>query len=56
MLQAVHPDVGEVKGKYGRWHHEVNYKPFKENKLEFVDGYSPKNQPNAFEFERVRVK
>lgn len=58
MLQAVHPDVAEVKWKYGRWHHEVNYKPFKDNKLEFVDGYSPKDnrmETDLFGFERFRV-
>ncbi len=59
MLQAVHPDVAEVKWKYGRWHHEVNYKPFKDNQLQFIDGYDPKDnraETDLFAFERVRVK
>ena len=59
MLQAVHPDVAEVKWKYGRWHHEVNYKPFKDNQLQFVDGYDPqdnRSETDLFAFERVRVK
>jgi len=59
MLQAVHPDIAEVKWKFGRWHHEVNYKPFKDNKLEFADGYRPADnraETDTFKFERVRVK
>jgi hypothetical protein len=28
-----HPDVVKVTKKFGRWHHQVNYKPFKVNKL-----------------------
>ncbi len=32
-LQRQHPDVASVTWKWGRWHHHVNYKPFKENKL-----------------------
>lgn len=28
-----HPDVAKVTKKFGRWHHHVNYKPFKNNKL-----------------------
>lgn len=33
MLENLHPDVAKVKWKFNRWHHDVNYKPFKENKL-----------------------
>ena len=32
-LREQHPDVVEVTKKFGRWHHQVNYKPFKRNKL-----------------------
>lgn len=32
-LKEQHPDVVEVVWRYNRWHHQVNYKPFKENKL-----------------------
>lgn len=28
-----HPDVVKVTWKFNRWHHQVNYKPFKLNKL-----------------------
>jgi len=40
-LQRQHPDVVRVTKKFNRWHHHVNYKPFKKNRLIFRDGYSP---------------
>lgn len=33
MLVDVHPDVSKLKWKFSRWHHEVNYRPFKNNRL-----------------------
>ncbi|MAH80875.1 MAG: hypothetical protein CMP39_04270 [Rickettsiales bacterium] len=32
-LARQHPDVCEVRRKFGRWQHHVNYKPFENNKL-----------------------
>jgi len=32
-LHEQHPDVVDVVWKFNRWHHSVNYKPFKKNKL-----------------------
>jgi hypothetical protein len=32
-LQEQHPDVVKVVWKFNRWHHSVDYKPFKKNKL-----------------------
>lgn len=32
-LQEQHPDCVTVIWKYNRWHHNVNFNPFKENKL-----------------------
>lgn len=32
-LQAAHPDVVKIVWKYNRWHHHVDYRPFKKNKL-----------------------
>jgi len=37
MLERMHPDVARVVFKFGRWHHHVNYKPFKNNKLKLRD-------------------
>ena len=31
-LQRQHPDVVKVVWKYNRWHHQVDYRPFKNNK------------------------
>lgn len=33
MLQDMHPDVTKVVWKFNRWHHLVDYKPFKSNEL-----------------------
>ena len=33
MLVDMHPDVAKVVWKFNRWHHQVDYKPFKNNKL-----------------------
>lgn len=33
MQVAVHPDVSKLVWKFGRWHHHVDYTPFKKNKL-----------------------
>lgn len=32
-LAEQHPDVVEVVWRYNRWHHQVNYRPFKKNRL-----------------------
>ncbi len=37
-LQKQHPDVVKVTWKFNRWHHQVNYKPFKKNKLKRIEG------------------
>ncbi len=37
-LADQHPDVVKVTKKFGRWHHQVNYKPFKGNKLKPIGG------------------
>jgi hypothetical protein len=33
MQVAVHPDVSRIVWKFGRWHHSVDYRPFKNNRL-----------------------
>ena len=32
-LQAQHPDVTKIRRKWGRWQHQVDYRPFKKNRL-----------------------
>jgi hypothetical protein len=38
-LVDAHPDVARVTWKFNRWHHQVNYQPFKKNKLIRVKNY-----------------
>ena len=38
MQVAMHPDVSRLIWKYGRWHHYVDYTPFKRNKLRRKSG------------------
>jgi hypothetical protein len=33
MIQRLHPDVAEVVWRFNRWHHHVDYTPFKRNPL-----------------------
>jgi hypothetical protein len=33
MLVKMHPDVARLTYKFHRWHHEVDYRPFKTNRL-----------------------
>lgn len=35
MLYDLHPDVTTIVWKYGRWHHYVDYTPFKKNELRY---------------------
>lgn len=38
MLVDMHPDVAKMVFRYGRWHHHVNYEPFKKLPLKYKDG------------------
>jgi len=40
-LAEQHPDVVQVTWKFNRWHHQVNYSPFKRNSLKYVEGITP---------------
>jgi hypothetical protein len=46
MLQEMHPDVAKVSWRFNRWHHQVNYKPFRANKLQKKDMVIPKGINN----------
>ena len=47
-LKNQHPDCVEVVWKFNRWHHEVNYKPFKKNKLIKKQGIKIKEGVNNY--------
>ena len=46
MLADMHPDVAKVTWRYGRWHHHVDYSPFKRNRLILKDSPHPKGINN----------
>lgn len=48
MLEDLHPDVAKVVWKFNRWHHSVDYKPFKKNKLLLKDGVTIQTTPNNY--------
>ena len=37
MLEDLHPDVAKVVWRFNRWHHHVDYRSFKQNKLIKID-------------------
>lgn len=41
MQVAVHPDVSRLVWKYGRWHHLVDYTPFRKTRLARRDDFDP---------------
>jgi hypothetical protein len=48
ILVDMHPDVAKLTKKFNRWHHHVDYKPFKKNLLIFKDEYVAKYGTNEF--------
>lgn len=54
-LRDQHPDVVSVVWKYGRWHHQVNYSPFKQNRLRFRSDITPIKGNNEYGMKLVRV-
>lgn len=49
-LERQHPHVVRVTQKFGRWHHHVNYKPFKGNLLKKKPGIVIKPGVDEFDF------
>ena len=54
-LKEQHPDVVEVVWKFNRWHHHVDYRPFKANELVLRDGVTKLATNNEFGMRLVRV-
>ena len=55
MLEDMHPDVAKVVWRFNRWHHYVNYRPFKKNKLIKKKGLVIPDKINNYGMELVRV-
>lgn len=47
-LQRQHPDVVKITRKWGRWQHQVDYRPFKGNKLIRREGVEIPDRPNEY--------
>jgi hypothetical protein len=58
MLADIHPDVAKVVRRFNRYHHHVDYRPFKENKLKKKAGISiPKGINNyGMKLKNVYIK
>jgi hypothetical protein len=41
LLARAHPDLARVVKRYGRWHHHVDYSPFRGQELIYRDDYTP---------------
>jgi hypothetical protein len=55
-LQKMHPDIVQVKKKWGRWHHEVDYSGFRGNTLEMADSLTEIfDQSDDFGFRLIDV-
>lgn len=39
MIEQLHPDVAKVVWRFNRWHHHVDYSPFKANRLVLRDDW-----------------
>ena len=48
MLVDMHPDVTKLVFRYGRWHHHVDYSPFRKNKLKLKEGINVPNRVNNY--------
>jgi len=54
-LRDQHPDVVKVVWKFNRWHHEVDYTPFRGNRLVLKPGIVPRRDVNEYDMNLVRV-
>ena len=55
-LQKQHPDVTKVTQKFGRWHHHVDYRPFKRNKLIKKKGLNIPDKVNNYGMVLIQYK
>jgi|LULO01.1.fsa_nt_gb hypothetical protein len=54
-LEEQHPDVVTTIWKWDRWQHQVNYKPFKVNKLKLKKGLKIKDQVNNYGMKLIKL-
>jgi hypothetical protein len=56
MIANLHPDVAKVVWRFNRWHHHVDYRAFKKNKLIKKAGIEIPNTINNFGMKLVEIK
>jgi hypothetical protein len=56
MLVDMHPDVTRMVFRYGRWHHHVDYGPFKGNKLKFKNGVQIPDGINEYGMKLIQLQ
>lgn len=54
-LQNAHPDVVRIVWKFNRWHHEVNYLPFRGNKLVRDPDYQLPDGPPDYNMKFIKL-
>jgi hypothetical protein len=54
-LREQHPDVVEVVWKFNRWHHQVDYSPFRKNRPRLRPGVTPTRAVNDYGMTLVRA-
>lgn len=54
-LVAQHPDVTRIVWKWGRWQHEVDYRPFKNNRLILRPDAVIPDEPNEYGMKLVKL-
>ena len=54
-LQKQHPDVVTITRKWGRWQHQVDYRPFKKNRLIRKPGVEIPDGPNEYGMKLVHI-
>lgn len=55
-LKNQHPDIVNIVWRFNRWHHQVNYKPFKKNKLIKKNGLIVKDGINEYGMTIKKIK
>ena len=55
MLVREHPDVARLAWRFNRWHHYVNYRPFKYNQLKRKPDAVIPDGPNEYGMKLVQL-
>lgn len=55
MLADLHPDVAKVVWRFNRWHHSVDYKPFRRNELILTKDISTMPKVDSYGLRQVPI-